>query len=60
VLTAGVIAPAIYHHPKWLALGMLVLGATGLLFWLSYLRIARRIVEDPPTILPEPRETDPD
>jgi DHA1 family bicyclomycin/chloramphenicol resistance-like MFS transporter len=60
VLTAGVIAPAIYHHPRWLALGMLLMGASGLFFWLSYLRVARRIVEDPPTILPEPRETNPD
>ena len=60
VLTAGLVAPAIYHHPRWLALGMLVMGALGLFFWLSYLRIARRTVEDPPTILPEPRETNPD
>jgi DHA1 family bicyclomycin/chloramphenicol resistance-like MFS transporter len=55
VLIAGVISPAVSHDTHWLALGMAAILACGLACWLLYLRTARIRVEDPPTVLPEPK-----
>lgn len=41
-VTAGVIAPLIFHDPRWLAAGMLGLLACGIGSWLLYRRSARR------------------
>jgi len=56
VVTAGVIAPAIFHDHRLLAIGMLLLGAAGLLSWSLYLRSASTHVAPPSTPLPEPKE----
>ena len=56
VVTAGLIAPAVFHDHRWLAIGMLALAAVGLLCWRLYLRSASRHVEEPPTVLAEPRD----
>ncbi|HUP31142.1 MAG TPA: multidrug effflux MFS transporter [Usitatibacter sp.] len=42
VLTAGVISPLLWDHPRWLALGMVAMMATGLASWLLYLRTRLR------------------
>ena len=41
-LTAGVVSPALSHHPAWLAAGMLAMAACGLASWALYLRSAER------------------
>jgi DHA1 family bicyclomycin/chloramphenicol resistance-like MFS transporter len=41
-LTAGMVAPALFHDTRWLAAGMLAMMALGLASWLLYLRSARR------------------
>ena len=41
VLTAGVISPLLWDHPRWLALGMLAMMLTGFTCWRLYLRSAR-------------------
>lgn len=58
VVTAGVIAPLVFHDHRLLAAGMLAMGGIGLVCWTLYLRAADRHVVDPPTILPEPASTD--
>jgi DHA1 family bicyclomycin/chloramphenicol resistance-like MFS transporter len=42
VVTAGVISPLVWSHPRWLALGMAALMAAGLASWLLFLRVSRR------------------
>ena len=60
VVTAGVIAPALFHDPRLLAAGMLGLAVAGFVCWNLYLRVSRRVSDDPPTILPEPRDGSPE
>jgi DHA1 family bicyclomycin/chloramphenicol resistance-like MFS transporter len=51
-VTAGVIAPAVFHDTRWLALGMAAMMAAGLASWLLYLRACRRRTgELPPPLL---------
>ena len=52
-LTAGLVSPAVSHHPSWLAAGMLAMLAAGLASWLLYLRSARKGPREPPQPLPE-------
>lgn len=40
-VTAGLISPAVSHSPKWLAIGMILLMATGLLCWIASQRVGR-------------------
>jgi DHA1 family bicyclomycin/chloramphenicol resistance-like MFS transporter len=42
VVTAGVISPLLWDHPRWLALGMLAMMLGGLASWRLYVRSARR------------------
>jgi DHA1 family bicyclomycin/chloramphenicol resistance-like MFS transporter len=42
VVTAGVISPLLWDHPRWLALGMLAMMLGALASWRLYLRSARR------------------
>src|SRR5688572_18929963 len=42
VVTAGVISPLLWDHPRWLALGMLAMMLGGFASWRLYLRSARR------------------
>ena len=42
VLTAGAIAPLVWHDTRWLALAMVAMMAMGLGSWQLYLRSARR------------------
>ena len=56
-LNAGLVSPAVSHHPRWLAAGMVAMMILGLASWLLYLRSARRRrapVEEtiPPPALP--------
>jgi DHA1 family bicyclomycin/chloramphenicol resistance-like MFS transporter len=53
-LTAGVIAPALFHDPRWLALGMAAMMFLGLSSWLAYLRSSRRRAGVLPTPIGEP------
>jgi DHA1 family bicyclomycin/chloramphenicol resistance-like MFS transporter len=53
-LTAGVIAPAVFHDPRGLALGMAVMMFLGLASWLAYLRSSRRRTRVPLTPIGEP------
>jgi DHA1 family bicyclomycin/chloramphenicol resistance-like MFS transporter len=55
VVTAGVIAPAVFHDTRWLAIAMVSLAAGGFTCWTLYLRSARAHVDDPPTTFPEPK-----
>jgi DHA1 family bicyclomycin/chloramphenicol resistance-like MFS transporter len=41
-LTAGVISPALWHDPRWLAVGMVAMMLCGLGSWWGYLRLSRR------------------
>jgi DHA1 family bicyclomycin/chloramphenicol resistance-like MFS transporter len=41
VITAGVVSPLLWDHPRWLALGMLAMMAGGFTSWRLYLRSAR-------------------
>lgn len=50
VLTAGVISPLLWDHPRWLALGMLVIMLGGFLSWRLYLRSAGRRPGLPPQL----------
>jgi DHA1 family bicyclomycin/chloramphenicol resistance-like MFS transporter len=50
VLTAGVISPLLWDHPRWLALGMLALMLAGFTCWRLYLRSASVRVDLPPTL----------
>jgi DHA1 family bicyclomycin/chloramphenicol resistance-like MFS transporter len=52
VLTAGVISPLLWEHPRELALGMIAMMLVGFTSWSLYLRSARARVELPPK-LPE-------
>ena len=56
VVTAGVIAPAVFHDTRALAVTMVLLAACGLACWTLYLRSARSHVDEPPTTFPEPKE----
>jgi DHA1 family bicyclomycin/chloramphenicol resistance-like MFS transporter len=47
VVTAGVISPLLWDHPRWLALGMLAMMLGGLGSWRLYLRYARQRVGPP-------------
>ncbi len=53
VLTAGVISPLLWQHPRELALGMVAMMLVGFTCWSLYLRSARVRTELPPK-LPEP------
>lgn len=44
-VTAGIISPALSHSPKWLAAGMVLLMAGGLVCWTLYLRSIRRAAD---------------
>jgi DHA1 family bicyclomycin/chloramphenicol resistance-like MFS transporter len=50
VVTAGVISPLLWDHPRWLALGMLAMMLTGLASWRLYLRSARHRAGLPPEL----------
>jgi DHA1 family bicyclomycin/chloramphenicol resistance-like MFS transporter len=41
-VTAGLVAPAVFHDVRWLAVGMVAMMFLGLASWLLYLRSARR------------------
>ncbi len=49
-LTAGIIAPALFHDTRWLAIGMAAMLAGGLASWFAYLRMAQRKAAEPETI----------
>jgi MFS transporter, DHA1 family, multidrug resistance protein len=53
VVTAGVISPAVWNHPRWLALAMVALMALGFLCWRLYLRSAARRDREPTHPAPE-------
>ena len=46
-LTAGVIAPLLFHDPRLLASGMALMLACGVACWTLYLRSARRKPREP-------------
>ena len=48
VLTAGVISPLLWDHPRWLALGMGAMMLVGFSCWRLYLRSARHRAGRPP------------
>jgi MFS transporter, DHA1 family, multidrug resistance protein len=50
VLTAGVLSPLLWDHPRWLALGMLGMMLTGFTCWRLYLRSARARAGLPPEL----------
>jgi DHA1 family bicyclomycin/chloramphenicol resistance-like MFS transporter len=50
VVTAGVISPLLWDHPRWLALGMLAMMLAGLTSWRLYLRSARHRAGLPPEL----------
>jgi DHA1 family bicyclomycin/chloramphenicol resistance-like MFS transporter len=52
-LTAGLVAPALFHDTRWLALGMLAMMVLGLASWLLYLRSARRKARELPPPIPD-------
>jgi len=41
-LTAGIIAPAVFHDPRWMAVAMVAMMATGFTCWRGYHAGARR------------------
>ena len=53
-LTAGLVAPALFHDTRWLAVGMVAMMLTGLASWAAYLRSARRKARELPPPMPEP------
>ena len=53
VLTAGVISPLLWDHPRRLALGMVAMMLLGFASWMGYMALSRRKAGLPPT-LPEP------
>ena len=42
VLTAGVISPLLWDHPRWLALGMVAMMAVGFSSWTAFSRLTAR------------------
>lgn len=50
VLTAGVISPLVWDHPRELALGMATMMLVGFTCWRLYLRSASARVQLPPTL----------
>src|ERR1700687_4045340 len=52
-LTAGIVAPAVFHDTRWLAVGMMALMVAGLACWLMYLGSALRKAPLPPERAPE-------
>jgi DHA1 family bicyclomycin/chloramphenicol resistance-like MFS transporter len=50
VITAGVVSPLLWDHPRWLALGMLAMMAAGFSCWRLYLRSARARAGLPPPL----------
>jgi DHA1 family bicyclomycin/chloramphenicol resistance-like MFS transporter len=50
VVTAGVISPLLWDHPRWLAMGMLAIILAGFTCWRLYLRSARRRAGLPPEL----------
>ena len=50
VLTAGVVSPLLWDHPRELALGMLAMMLAGFTCWRLYLASARVRVQLPPTL----------
>jgi DHA1 family bicyclomycin/chloramphenicol resistance-like MFS transporter len=50
VVTAGVISPLLWDHPRWLAIGMLAMMLGGLSSWRLYLRSASRRSGLPPEL----------
>lgn len=53
VLTAGVIAPFVWHDTRWLSISMLAMMLVGLASWRLYLRSARRKAREVPLPAPE-------
>jgi DHA1 family bicyclomycin/chloramphenicol resistance-like MFS transporter len=53
VLTAGAIAPFVWHDTRWLAIAMVALMLAGLGSWALYLRSARRRAHELPPPAPE-------
>jgi DHA1 family bicyclomycin/chloramphenicol resistance-like MFS transporter len=51
-VTAGIIAPAIFHDLRWLAIGMVAMLAAAFFCWRMYVASTRRKA-DPPQPLPE-------
>jgi DHA1 family bicyclomycin/chloramphenicol resistance-like MFS transporter len=52
-LTAGVIAPLLFHDPRLLATGMAAMLACGVACWALYMRSARRKALEPLRPAPE-------
>jgi DHA1 family bicyclomycin/chloramphenicol resistance-like MFS transporter len=52
-LTAGIVAPALFHDTRWLAVGMVAMMLIGLSSWLAYLRSARRKAHELPPAMPD-------
>jgi DHA1 family bicyclomycin/chloramphenicol resistance-like MFS transporter len=52
-VTAGIVSPAVSHHPRWLAAGMIAMMLLGLASWALYLRSARKGPHEPPQPAPE-------
>ena len=50
VVTAGVISPLLWDHPRWLAIGMLAMMLGGLSSWRLYQRSASRRAGLPPEL----------
>src|SRR5688572_2659208 len=50
VLTAGVVSPLLWEHPRWLALGMLAMMLGGFTCWRLYLRSSRARAGLPPPL----------
>lgn len=53
VLTAGVVAPFVWHDTRWLALAMVAMMMVGLGSWLLYLHSARRRAGELPPLAPD-------
>jgi DHA1 family bicyclomycin/chloramphenicol resistance-like MFS transporter len=52
VLTAGVVSPLLWEHPRWLAAGMLAMMLGGFTCWRLYLRSSRARAGLPPLAEP--------
>ena len=50
VVTAGVISPLLWDHPRWLAVGMLAMMLVGFTCWRLYLRSSSVRAGLPPTM----------
>ena len=53
VVTAGVVSPLLWDHPRWLALGMAAMMVLGFACWMLYLRSAKRKSRERPQPAPE-------